>query len=444
MTDVIVGANGHAPDPWPDAPTRPDPWPAPLDEAAYHGVAGEIVRELAPHTEADPVGVLAVLLAGCGNILGPGIHFELSGKRHGLLLYPVLVGVTSFGRKGTAQAAAEAVLQEASSLWFDRRRVSGLQSGEGLIYQVRDAVTKQEPIRDKAKRIVGYQEVIEDAGVDDKRLFVVEEEFGRTIKTMGRDNSILSDVVRLAWDGAPLRSLTRSPYGTSGAHVTIVGHITPVDLVRRLSSADAANGFGNRFLWVCVHQARDLPDEEGFDPGRVRYLGGLLSGVFEDAHERLRPVGRLRRDEGSRALWPRAKYLLERRPPGLVGAITGRAVQQVLRLATLYAALDVSPNIGRTHLEAALAFWRYCEDSALCVFGTSSGDPVVDTIMDAVNERPRSTTEFSNLFNRNVGGLLETLEMLEEDGRLRREEIPTRGRPRVLWHPYRPDEESTK
>jgi hypothetical protein len=51
--------------------TRPlqhaEVWPPALVDAAYHGIIGEIVHEIAPHTEADPVGILAVLLSGIGN-----------------------------------------------------------------------------------------------------------------------------------------------------------------------------------------------------------------------------------------------------------------------------------------------------------------------------------------------------------------------------------------
>ncbi len=33
------------------------PWPA-MDQEAYHGLAGDVVRTIEPHTEADPVAIL--------------------------------------------------------------------------------------------------------------------------------------------------------------------------------------------------------------------------------------------------------------------------------------------------------------------------------------------------------------------------------------------------
>ena len=34
-----------------------DRWPV-MDDAAYYGVVGDIIRTIAPHTEADPVAIL--------------------------------------------------------------------------------------------------------------------------------------------------------------------------------------------------------------------------------------------------------------------------------------------------------------------------------------------------------------------------------------------------
>jgi hypothetical protein len=45
-------------------------WPAPVDEAAYYGLAGDIVRTLEPQTEADPVALLIHVLVGVGNLAG--------------------------------------------------------------------------------------------------------------------------------------------------------------------------------------------------------------------------------------------------------------------------------------------------------------------------------------------------------------------------------------
>jgi hypothetical protein len=49
-----------------ELPISPTPWPAPIDNAAYSGLSGDIVRTLEPQTEADPVALLIHILVGVG------------------------------------------------------------------------------------------------------------------------------------------------------------------------------------------------------------------------------------------------------------------------------------------------------------------------------------------------------------------------------------------
>lgn len=80
-------------------------WPAPIAEAAYHGLAGEVVRTIEPHTEADPVALLVQFLAAFGSCLGRGPHYQVEGDAHHANLYAVLVGDSSKARKGTSWGA---------------------------------------------------------------------------------------------------------------------------------------------------------------------------------------------------------------------------------------------------------------------------------------------------------------------------------------------------
>ena len=75
-----------------------------------------------------------------------------------------------------------------------------------------------------------------------------------------------------------------------------------------------------------------------------------------------------------------------------------------MRLASLYALLDMSKEIRVEHLSAALDLWSYCEQSAKYIFGNSFGDPVPDTIKRALDQTPEgmSRSEISSiLFKRN-------------------------------------------
>jgi hypothetical protein len=58
------GSNGHNPAQSPDTA-----WPK-LAPAAYHGLAGEVVAQILPHTEGDPVALLLQYLISFGNSIG--------------------------------------------------------------------------------------------------------------------------------------------------------------------------------------------------------------------------------------------------------------------------------------------------------------------------------------------------------------------------------------
>src|SRR5206468_5277991 len=141
-------------------------------------------------------------------------------------------GQTSAGRKGTSWSEVLRVIEPLDADWRQKRIVSGMSTGEGIIFHVRDALEGKEAVKDKGK-IVSYQDVIIDHGVADKRLMVLETEFGRPLQAMRREASTLSAVIRQGWDGDHLRTLTKSfPHQATGAHLSIIGHVTSEELVR--------------------------------------------------------------------------------------------------------------------------------------------------------------------------------------------------------------------
>jgi hypothetical protein len=69
-------------------------------------------------------------------------------------------------------------------------------------------------------------------------------------------------------------------------------------------------------------------------------------------------------------------------PLGLWGAATARAEAQVLRLSMIYALTEGTPIIERRHVEAAIAVWDYCNQSARIIFGSRTGNRDVDKLVD--------------------------------------------------------------
>lgn len=404
-----------------------------LQPAALHGLAGEFVATVEPHTEADPAALLVQFLVAFGSCAGRGAWFTVEADRHYLNLFALLVGVTSKGRKGTSWGHIRNIFSRTGDTWATDRIHGGLSSGEGLIWAVRDQIEKQEPIREK-QRIVGYQTAIVDEGVSDKRLLVLEPEFASTLRVMTRDGNTLSAVVRQAWDDGMLRAMAKnSPARATNAHISIVGHVTRDELKRELTQTDAANGFANRFLFVCSKRSKALPEGGSLAPDALDTLVRRLSDAVVFAMR----AGELKRDDSARALWAKVYPALSEGRPGLLGAATGRAEAQVTRLSCLYALLDGSTVIREAHLRAALALWDYCAASARTVFGETVGDSTADEIMAALRcaTEGLDRTDISDALqrNRSADEISRALGLLHANNWATFSTVQTGGRPREVW-----------
>jgi hypothetical protein len=403
-------------------------YPTDPPEEVFHGLAGEIVRTLEPHTEADPVALLGQFLAAFGNVAGPGPFFRVEADRHGPKINVVLVGRTSRGRKGTSFGRVMQIVSGGDSDWAEGHVAEGLSSGEGLIWAVRDPIEKLEPVREKGK-VTGYQSVIEDEGVEDKRLLVVQSEFASTLRTLQRDGNTLSATLRQAFDTGDLRVMTKnSPARATASHISIIGHITKEELLRYLDRTEMANGLANRFIWLCVKRSKLLP--EG---GSLREAD--LADLREKVKEAIRfakDAGEMVRDDDARAMWARVYPELSAERSAMFGAITSRAEAQVTRLSCIYALLDRSAVIRGEHLTAALALWSYAEASARFIFGDATGDPTADDLISALKERHEglTRTEISNLFkkHKDAGELRRALTALQAGGIVRCVSERTAGR----------------
>ena len=245
-------------------------------------------------------------------------------------------------------------------------------------------------------------EVPDDPGVSDKRLLAVESEFASVLRVASRDGNTLSELLRRGWDGDDLRTLTRnSPLCATRPHVSLLGHITKKELLRELTETSQANGWANRHLFVCVRRSKLLPHGGALSDIEAAALGEQVKVALLAARVR----GELRRDEEANRMWEAVYPALTADRPGMFGSITARAEAHVLRLSLLYALLDNAPTIQRPHLEAALALWQYCEDSARFIFGDATGDPVADAILTALRSNGKMTqTQISELFGKNQKG----------------------------------------
>jgi hypothetical protein len=378
-----------------------------LDDAALYGLAGEIVRTLEPHTEADPAALLVSMLTMFGSAAAPEPHAVADAADHPPRLFVVLVGRSARSRKGSAVKNVERLMRVADPEWVSSSLVGGLASGEGLIAHA--------------------------AQHEGQGLVCVEEEFARALTAGGRSGSTLSPVIRQAWDGCVLRTMTKDPITASNAHVSIIGNIT-IDELRVRVREEISNGFANRFMYICVQRAKLLPDGGKPQGDELEGLGARLREALEFA----RNVGEVTRSPAASEQWASIYCeLADDDPPGLLGEATARAEAQVLRLAVAYALLDRSDRIEVVHQEAALAVWQYARASAEMIFPASIGDSLAVRVYDAICTAGPEGIDRTGLHGA-LGGhvpaqqLQPRLELLQTRGLISLDRISTGGRPREL------------
>jgi len=342
------------------------------------------------------------------------------------------VGESSKSRKGHSFGCIEYFFKVIDENW-DNRLQSGLSSGEGLIWAVRDQINKKRPIREN-KMIVGYEDEIEDEGVKDKRLLVLESEFASTLKVANRDGNILSPIVRNAWDKGNLQTLTKnSPCKATDTHISIIGHITKQELLKYLTNTEAGNGFANRFLWLSVKRSKVLPFGGEFRKENIEPFIKRLKESIEFAEE----VDVISWAEETKPVWEAIYPKLSEGKQGLIGSLTARAEAYVTRLACVYALLDLSDQIQPDHLRAAIALWDYNENSIKYIFQNKIGDQLAEKIFDLLEKNPQglSRSEISNLLNRNYSSdqLTDALSLLESLEIAYKEHIEPNGRAKEIW-----------
>ncbi len=393
----------------------PDGWPAPPAPVAYHGLLGEIVGAIAPHTEADPVAILSQLLVAFGAATGRGAWFQVEATRHHPNEFLVLVGASARARKGSSWDHVHRLIDGADHA-ISARILTGLSSGEGLIWSVRDPNGQ-------------------DPGVTDRRLLVIEPEFASVLKNVSREISTLSPTLRSAWDGRPLAILTRTaPARATDAHISIIGHITATELQHHVNPLELANGLLNRFLIVGCRRVRLLP--EGGDPDPLKGTG--LDHQLAKALQGARRAGHIRLSPPARRTWTDIYQQLAEPQPGIAGAISARAEAHTIRLALLYALTDNDSQIQPVHLTAALALWQYAKRSATWALERTASDPLAQQIHAALTHAlpdGLTRTQLRDLHHRNptTQHLDHALASLANDGKITSRRVLTAGRPAELW-----------
>jgi hypothetical protein len=416
--------------------------PSEMAVEAFHGLAGEFIGIVEPESEADPAALLVQFLVAAGSAMGRRPGFRVEADRHGTNLYAVVVGDSAKARKGTSwgQAQRPAVLADPS--WEDRVR-TGVSSGEGLMQLLRNDEPDGTSFKIQGEKTEGVR-----GGVDDRRLQLYEPEFAALLRRGQRSDNIVTAVLRDLWDRGQSATFTRqNPIQVTDAHVSLVTHITERELASEFTSVDMANGFGNRFLWICARKSKDLPfggnlKDEDLDP-----IAKGLAKALVFAKDRAPAVYPF--DRAAEQAWPEIYERLERPDPSLIGDVTSRATPNVRRLAVILAVLDRAKTVKQAHVDAAVAIWDYAHASAEYLFQSSSGNSTADAILKYAEDKGGEVSKsdiYRNLFsnNKSASEIDAALARLEDLGHMRRVQgkdagndttahSQKKGRPREIW-----------
>ena len=429
----------------PDSPAQ-DPediaikeWPV-FSFDACPGILGEFVKLAARDSEADPAAIcITALVRFCAEVYGhasnQGPHFYIGETVHPPRLFAVICGNSSKARKGTSRHPVTKLFGREHCQLPDLRawglplpsRESGgpLSTGEGLAHHVRDETDEERERRQRQNP----NEPIREKG--DKRLVIQDEEFASGLACTKREGNTLSMGIRCFWDSGDYSPLTKNnPVTVRGAHINILTHITMQELAVCLGEVQAVNGFGNRFLWICARRSKLVALPSRMPEAELAPLQRELWRLVAQAQKR----GFMALNAKAQELWESIYPELSREHIGLAGSIINRAEAQTLRLALVYALLDGQGGIDETHLQAALAMWRYAQDSALYIFGDKAADPLEARILEALKTGPLTATELSRLLSGHVPKerLQPLLQQLEAQQRVSIIKRKSEGRPRLI------------
>lgn len=405
-----------------------------ISDTAYYGLTGQFVELATRNSEADKVAVLMSFLCAMAAINGSDKFLMVGESKFPARLYSVLVGNTARARKGTSLQPVRRILKKIEDeikknlphYEFLPIADGGLSSGEGLIYAIRDESIE---IDDDTGLPI-------DPGVEDKRLFLIEEEFANVLKMSQRPGNVLSAILRRAWDAlCALSPMTKNNrLSSTNPHINLLAHITRQELTLLLGEADRYNGYANRFLWCCVRRTKRLPEPKKMDDSELTEISKKIANNFCNIADKNEIILSAETNE----LWHKLYYEVSVDLPGIIGSMTSRAETQILRIAMIYCLIDGTTNISSNHLEAAFAVWNFSKESTVYLFSfhnPEDRDPETTLFIDALSEKDLSQSDVSNLFcgHKTSRELNVFLSELESMNLIRQTKLKTSGRSKTMW-----------
>ncbi len=343
------------------------------DPACLYGLVGDIARAGSHNTEANPYAVAASAIAYLGAALGRGPYFPIGDDLHHPRLFWLHVGRSGVGRKGTAKKLMKRiheVLKAKDELLAPQHHTGGLSSREGLAMLIHD----------------GYKNDKTDVPpVVDKRLLVTESEFANVLHQTKRDGNTLSTAMRDAWDGNSIQPAVKtSRVWATDPHISIIGDITPSELLDLMAKREMTNGFANRFIFFYAEGDKVNAFPQPTPDNVVEALADRVAEVLRYAganNHGSNNVLRMELSADAASVYDGlyGGELSDRSGGERIVALLVRRAPMLLRLAMLFALTDQTHIITVDHINAAMAWVRYWVDSVKFIFGAHTNPGTSNT-----------------------------------------------------------------
>lgn len=335
-----------------------------IEDKAFYGILGKMVNLIKDETEASKEALLFQAIVILGNLFDRKFYMTINGSNIYTNEFALMVGKTSKARKGTGFKAISFFFKKGWGKVFEDRIKRGVSTGEGIIWAIHDDIFK-EFIDKNGER----QKKLEYAGIENKNLIFLEEEFSKPIKNGKRDNNNLSETLRVAFDSDTLQSLSKiQPATASNPNISLIGHTTKEEFTKVLSDVDKDNGMFNRILFAHSYRANILPHPKDFEI--MLKESGILIDLFvlKDFIDKSESIKINFTDKG--AEWWDKFYTEHGNAPDQANEnIKGRTETHILKIAMIFAVSDKTYQLDVDHLEAASAVINYSNQTIDYVFG---------------------------------------------------------------------------
>ncbi len=405
-------------------------------------------------TEANPMAVALHYAVYLAAHIGQQRYLRIGNEKHSLDFYGLLVGRT--GKvKGTAEAQARYIEQLAVTKLQKKygykppRKVSGLSSGEGLIEALKNPKGDDE----------------DDKFTVDKRLMITESEYANVLTQDQRGGNTLSVVLRDAYDGKTLSNLTVGSRTATSPHISIIGHITPGELLGHKSfRSQSVNGALNRNLIFFANRLLPESIPRQYTPEEEEDLSNWFAESIHRARDQhcsddYQQQGReMIMSEPAKEVitreYNRREAEQDAMPEHLANLVSRHRVF-VWRLSAILALMDGTDIITADHVEQAYRWLDYSLASIRYLLGTarqeaeqeavmSLADTIYNFVLTHNNGEGTSATEIHQVLfkgNKKAGDITPALKALIDSTPPRVEQFQPerkgRGKKKTIFVPFK-------